>query len=151
MNRNQFYLRYYGGSRGKFGHEFIEFVIKPNGHFMYINNSHYKNDTVIKRKGYLSATAIQAFKDMVKDSNILTEDDSKWPEPDYKGKQELEICMDGQHVSFTCCKLFSVSDCENSRLLLKDPDGLRALYYLAQDLKCLVFAIMSVHFKIKPI
>ena len=33
----------------------------------------------------------------------------------------------------------------------KDPDGLRAFYYLIQDLKCLVISIISLHFKIKPI
>ena len=33
----------------------------------------------------------------------------------------------------------------------KDPEGLRAFYYLVQDLKCLVFSLISLHFKIKPI
>ena len=30
----------------------------------------------------------------------------------------------------------------------KDPEGLRVLYYLVQDLKCLVFALTSLHFKV---
>jgi len=33
----------------------------------------------------------------------------------------------------------------------KDPEGLRAFYYLIQDLKCLVFSLIGLHFKIKPI
>ena len=33
----------------------------------------------------------------------------------------------------------------------KDPEGLRAFYYLVQDLKCLVFSLISSHFKIQPI
>ena len=33
----------------------------------------------------------------------------------------------------------------------KDPEGLKLFYYLVQDLKCLVFSIISLHFKIKPI
>lgn len=33
----------------------------------------------------------------------------------------------------------------------KDADGLRNFYYLVQDLKCFVFALISLHFKIKPI
>ena len=32
-----------------------------------------------------------------------------------------------------------------------DPEGLKLFYYLVQDLKCLVFSIISLHFKIKPI
>ena len=32
-----------------------------------------------------------------------------------------------------------------------DPDGLRNFYYLVQDLKCAVFSLISLHFKIKPI
>lgn len=32
-----------------------------------------------------------------------------------------------------------------------DPDGLRAFYYLVQDLKCVVFSLISLHFRIKPV
>lgn len=33
----------------------------------------------------------------------------------------------------------------------KDPAGMKALYYLVQDLKCLVFSLIAIHFKVKPI
>lgn len=33
----------------------------------------------------------------------------------------------------------------------QDPEGLRVFYYLVQDLKSLVFSLISSHFKIKPI
>ncbi len=33
----------------------------------------------------------------------------------------------------------------------RDEDGLRVFYYLVQDLKCLVFSLIGLHFKIKPI
>ena len=33
----------------------------------------------------------------------------------------------------------------------RDPEGLRCFYYLIQDLKCFVFALIGMHFKIKPI
>ncbi len=32
-----------------------------------------------------------------------------------------------------------------------DPEGLRVFYYLVQDLKALVFSLIALHFKIKPI
>ena len=39
----EFYLRYYVGHKGKFGHEFMEFEIWPDGRLRYANNSNYKN------------------------------------------------------------------------------------------------------------
>ena len=36
-------------------------------------------------------------------------------------------------------------------LFYRDPDGLRSFYYLFQDLKCMVFSLIGLHFKIKPI
>jgi len=33
----------------------------------------------------------------------------------------------------------------------KDPEGLRVFYYIVQDIKCLVFSLINLHFKIKPI
>lgn len=35
--------------------------------------------------------------------------------------------------------------------LFRDEEGLRMFYYLVQDLKCLVFSLIGLHFKIKPI
>jgi protein mago nashi len=40
---NDFYLRYYVGHKGKFGHEFLEFEFRPDGKLRYANNSNYKN------------------------------------------------------------------------------------------------------------
>merc|ERR1712135_117584 len=124
MGKNEFYLRYYVGHKGKFGHEFLEFEFRPDGKLRYANNSNYKNDTIIRK-----------------------EDDTLWPKPDRVGRQELEIVLGEEHVSFTSSKIGSlvyVNDC-------KDAEGLRCFYYLVQDLKCLVFSLIGLHFKIKPI
>ena len=48
---DNFYVRYYVGHRGKFGHEFLEFEIRSNGRLRYANNSNYKNDTMIRWEG----------------------------------------------------------------------------------------------------
>ena len=63
-----FYLRYYVGHKGKFGHEFLEFEFRPDGvlfticlfvvvyvtvvlgKLRYANNSNYKNDTMIRKE-----------------------------------------------------------------------------------------------------
>ena len=44
-------------------------------------------------------------------------------------------------------KIGSLLDVQES----KDPEGLRIFYYLVQDLKCLVFSLIGLHFRIKPI
>ncbi|VDN41208.1 unnamed protein product [Gongylonema pulchrum] len=75
------------------------------------------------------------------------EDDAAWPEPDRVGRQELEILHNDEHISFTTSKIGSAADVNKSR----DPDGLRSFYYLVQDLKCMVFSLIGMHFKIKPI
>lgn len=72
---SDFYLRYYVGHKGKFGHEFLEFefrpdgepregrgrdprgsglrlmcVLLPTGKLRYANNSNYKNDVMIRKE-----------------------------------------------------------------------------------------------------
>jgi len=46
-----------------------------------------------------------------------------------------------------CAKIGSIVDVNES----EDPEGLRIFYYLAQDLRALVFSLISLHFKVKPI
>ena len=55
--------------------------------------------------------------------------------------------MGNEHISFTCSKIASLSEVSGT----DDPDGLRGFYFLVQDLKVLVFSLISMHFKIKPI
>jgi protein mago nashi len=51
MSSDLFYCRYYVGHKGKFGHEFMEFEITPDGKLRYANNSNYKNDFMIRKEG----------------------------------------------------------------------------------------------------
>jgi len=59
---------------------------------------------------------------------VLKEDDSQWPEPDRIGRQELEVVMGEDHVSFAAGKIGSLLDVQSS----KDPEGLRVFYYVIQ-------------------
>jgi hypothetical protein len=61
-------------------------------------------------------------------SQVLKEDDAQWPEADRIGRQELEIVLGDEHVSFNTAKIGSLLDVQSS----KDPDGLRVFYYLVQ-------------------
>lgn len=44
---------------------------------------------------------IEEIKRIIRESEITKEDDNKWPAPDRVGRQELEIKMDREHISFT--------------------------------------------------
>merc|ERR1712142_578899 len=142
-----FYLRYYVGHKGKFGHEFLEFEFRPDGKLLYANNSNYKNDTMIRKEAYVNKAVLEELKRIIEDSEIMKEDDTLWPKPDRVGRQELEIVLGEEHVSFTSSKIGSLVDVNDC----KDAEGLRCFYYLVQDLKCLVFSLIGLYFKIKPI
>ncbi|KAK3279777.1 Protein mago nashi 2 [Cymbomonas tetramitiformis] len=142
-----FYVRYYVGHKGKFGHEFLEFEFRPDGKLRYANNSNYKNDSLIRKEVFCNETVMAELKRIIEDSEILKEDDNNWPEADRIGRQELEVVMGKEHISFTTAKIGSLLDVQSS----KDPEGLRGFYYLVQDIKCFVFSLIGLHFKIKPI
>jgi len=147
MADSDFYVRYYVGHKGKFGHEFLEFEFRPDGKLRYANNSNYKNDTMIRKEVYVTQAVLDEVRRIIEDAEIMKEDDANWPVPDRVGKQELEVVLKNEHISFTTAKIGSLLDVQSS----KDPEGLRVFYYLVQDLKCLVFSLIGLHFKIKPI
>ncbi|CAF1207600.1 unnamed protein product [Rotaria magnacalcarata] len=146
-SNDDFYLRYYVGHKGKFGHEFLEFEFRPDGKLRYANNSNYKKDTLIRKEVYVNRAVIEELKRIVNESDLMKEDDAVWPPQDRTGRQELEIVLGDEHIAFTTAKIGSLIDINNSR----DPDGLRCFYYLVQDLKCFVFSLIGLHFKIQPI
>ncbi|RCI14206.1 hypothetical protein L249_5949 [Ophiocordyceps polyrhachis-furcata BCC 54312] len=147
-----FYLRYYSGHMGRFGHEFLEFDFRVVGDgrsavTRYANNSNYRNDSLIRKEMCISSVLVDEIKRIIKASEIIKEDDSKWPQKNKDGRQELEIRMGNDHISFETAKIGSLVDVTESA----DPEGMRVFYYLVQDLKALVFSLIALHFKIKPI
>ena len=144
---SSFYLRYYSGHTGKFGHEFLSFELRGDGRLRYSNNSQYKNDSCISKELWVSHTVLQELERIIGISEILREDDTLWPEPDRWGRQELEILLGKDHVKFETAKIGSLVDVENCQ----DPEGLKVFYFLVQDIKAFVISLISLHFKIKPI
>merc|ERR1711939_1127484 len=114
--QDPFYMRYYVGHQGRHGHEFIEFELSGN-RLRYANNSNYRQDSLIRKE----------------------EDDSKWPQKNIVGKQELEIKLGNDHISFQTAKIGSLVDVQSS----EDPEGMRVFYYLIQDLKIFVFSLVN--------
>ncbi|KYQ93857.1 mago nashi protein [Tieghemostelium lacteum] len=143
--KDDFYLRYYVGHKGKYGHEFLEFEFRSGNRLRYANNSQYKNEPFIRKEVCVSDSVLEELKKMISDSGIMAEDDNKWPEPDIVGKQELEIVLKDEHISFTTTKIGALIDVEKS----EDPNGLKVMFYLIQDLKCLVFSLIGLHFKVR--
>ena len=119
----------------------------------YANNSGYKakgagaSTDMIRKEVYVSETVLAEVKRIVSESEIVREDDKNWPEPMGDGRQEFEVVLGDQHISFATTKIGSLLDVQDSA----DPEGLRIFYYLIQDLKCLVFSLIGLHFRIKPI
>lgn len=131
---------------------------------------------MIRKEATVSRAVLREVRRIIEDSGVLHEDDANWPSPDRGGRQELEIVLGNEHISFTTaaigtltarpaarqgrvglraplmyratsCGAGSVQDVNSSN----DPEGLRVFYYLVQDLRCLVISLISLHFKIKPL
>lgn len=66
----EFYVRYYVGHKGKFGHEFLEFEFRPDGKLRYANNSNYKNDTMIRKEVFLTPAALRECRRIITDSEV---------------------------------------------------------------------------------
>ena len=141
------HFRYYVGHTTKFGNEFLEFELRNDGVLRYANNSHYRNDNTVKKQVKCSQAIVDLVKKMTIESNIFLCDDAKWPEPDRDGKQELDVQIGGTHVSFATNKIGQLKLIEQSA----DPQGLGAFFFLVNEVKDLVFALLSMHFKINPV
>lgn len=140
-----FYVRYYTGHYGKYGHEFLEFEYS-RGRIRYANNSNYRSDDLIKKEMWVTPLLVEEIKRIVEDSEIVKEDDSKWPPRNSFGRQELEVRLGDEHISFETSKIGSLVDVQDS----DDPEGLRVFYYLVQDLKvcrtsCFLFAELTAY------
>lgn len=100
-----FYIRYYVGHKGKFGHEFLEFEFRPDGKLRYANNSNYKNDTMIRKEAYVHPCVMEELKRVIVDSEIMHEDDRLWPQPDRVGRQVSFLVLDFFQFSTISSKL----------------------------------------------
>ncbi|EKD01379.1 hypothetical protein A1Q2_04326 [Trichosporon asahii var. asahii CBS 8904] len=160
LQNDPFYLR--TGHQGQHGHEFLEFEY-THGRLRYANNSNYRNDSLIRKEGEYAADgggaggrlvdckrAMRTANLAVISSDEIREDDAQWPKKNVVGRQELEVRIDKDHISFELtaqtAKIGSLADVNDS----EDAEGLRVFYYLVQDLKCFVLSLITLHFKIKP-
>ncbi len=101
-----FYVRYYVGHRGKFGHEFLELEItaapdgKGPGRLRYANQSSYKKGSRIRKEAWISNAVVAEAERIVREACVIECDDEQWPEPDEVGRQELEVVTKDEHICF---------------------------------------------------
>ena len=74
---------------------------------------------VLRAAVYLSSSVLSELKRIVVESEVMKEDDSQWPPPDSNGRQELEVVLGDEHISFVTTKIGSLVDLEGS----KDAEG----------------------------
>jgi protein mago nashi len=79
----------------------MEFEFNQDGKLRYANNSQYKHDKMIRKQVNVSQSVIKEVKRIIEESEITKEDDSKWPEADRAGRQELEIKIGDEHICFS--------------------------------------------------
>jgi protein mago nashi len=48
----------------------------------------------------VSSLIIDEIKQIIKKSEVMKEDDTKWPQKNKDGRQELEIRLGNEHISF---------------------------------------------------
>ena len=82
---------------------------------------------------------------IVLESGILECKDQEWPKPDKIGKQELVVRVGTREVSLQTSKIGSYAEVQKT----KDPSGLTVFFYLVQDLKCFVFSLVNLHFRVR--
>jgi len=145
---DEFYVRYYAGHAGRLGPEFMEFELYPNGKLQVANRSSCKHDSMIRKEVFVGPAVVDEVKRIIQESLITQVDDSKWKVATADGsRQELECKIGKHHLAFTACEIESLVDIQKS----SDPEGLKTFYYLTQDLKALFLALISCHFKDRPI
>lgn len=142
------------GHKGQWGHEFLEFELRPSGLLRYANNSNYRSEALIRKECYLSPLATSLFRSIVEKCSLTQLDDTDWPRADVRsplGRQELEIIVGGQHALYITSKLGSVREVAKYSKEIDQANDLETFYYAIQDLKALVLTLMAAHFKLRPI
>lgn len=56
----------------------------------------------------------------------------------------MDVKLGNKEIFFRTAQIGSFLEVQES----KDPEGLKMFYYLIQDLKCFVFALINLHFRV---
>lgn len=70
MNSDLYYVRYYSGHTGRYGNQFLQFQLKEDGTLKYANNSHYRNENIIKKQARIAPAVLDEVKRLIVSSNV---------------------------------------------------------------------------------
>lgn len=144
------YVNYTTSHSGRYGREYLTIEVSPSGRLSYTNSSGYKRGTPIRKDVTLSPAVLVELHRLIRESGVMDVSDRAWPLPSSAGTVSLEMVLDGGaggRVALRTATIGSLLDVVAST----DADGLRVFYYVVQDLRCFVFALLGMHYKIKPI
>ena len=144
------YLHYSTTHSGRYGRESLTIQVSPTGRLSYNNSSGYKRGTPIRKEVTLSPAVLVELHRLLAESGVMDLSDEAWPPPSGVGTAALEVVLDGGaggRVKLRTATIGSLLDVVAST----DADGLRVFYYVVQDVRCLIFALLGMHYKIKPI
>lgn len=149
-------MRFYSGGyrAAELGHEFIEFDVRRRvgenyAVVRYANQSNYRDEDLIRKEVAVSMLVVEELMRIVRESQILLADDSKWPKPQRESKQELEVRFGKDKMIWKTKGRLSLANIEAEAN--EGENGLKSFYYLVQDVKVFVFSLMSINFKENPI
>ncbi len=83
-------------------------------------------------------------KRIIIDSGIMECEDKEWPKPDKIGKQQFVVRIGSKEINLVTSKIGSYGEVQKTN----DPNGLTIFFYLVQDLKCFVFSLVNLHFRV---
>jgi protein mago nashi len=63
---------------------------------VYINNSQYKQDSAIKKEVTVTNSILEELKKIIQDSEIMKQDDARWPVNKVKTKQRILISLENK-------------------------------------------------------
>ncbi|GAB0493044.1 hypothetical protein MMPV_004316 [Pyropia vietnamensis] len=144
------YVHYSTSHSGRYGREYLTIEVFPSGRLSYTNSSGYKRGTLIRKDVTLSPAVLVELHRLLRESGVMDVSDRAWPPPSGAGTVSLEVVLDGGaggRVALRTATIGSLLDVVAST----DADGLRVFYYVVQDVRCFVFALLGMHYKIKPI
>lgn len=94
----EFYLRFYVGHYGNFGHEFLEFEVMKDGRLRYGNNSNYKKDILIRKEAFVNPIVLRELEKVIQDSDIMQYSASNPDSPTRTGPP-LTVSVDRSWIS----------------------------------------------------
>ncbi len=108
---------------------------------------------LLSPQAYVHQCVLDELKRVIEDSEIMQEDDALWPSPDRVGRQELEIVMGDEHISFSTSKIGSLVDVNQSKYEKENPSysGYFSYYHFHFKISQMVSKVLTKELRCKKV